>query len=142
MRVSGYDEGETFEVIFSHHDLFEGDSIQIGMVRIEALHTPGHTPEHLSFLIYDQARSKEVPMLMLSGDFLFVGSLGRPDLLVEDAKLALAKKLFHSASEKIRDLPDGLEIHPGHGAGSMFGSGMSGRPVSTLGFERIANPYL
>jgi hydroxyacylglutathione hydrolase len=140
--VSGYDKGEIFEVTFPHHDLLEGDSIQIGMVRIEALHTPGHTPEHLSFLIYDEARSKAVPMLMLSGDFLFVGSLGRPDLLGEDAKLALAKKLFHSASEKIKDLPDGLEIHPGHGAGSMCGSGMSGRPVSTLGFERIANPYL
>ncbi|MDB4698722.1 MBL fold metallo-hydrolase [Candidatus Latescibacteria bacterium] len=140
--VSGYDKGEAFEVAFPHHDLFEGDSIKIGMVRIEVLHTPGHTPEHLSFLIYDEARSKKVPMLMLSGDFLFVGSLGRPDLLGEDAKLALAKKLFHSVSEKIKDLPDGLEIHPGHGAGSMCGSGMSGRPVSTLGFERIANPYL
>ena len=81
-------------------------------------------------------------MVMLSGDFLFVGSLGRPDLLGEEAKLALAKRLYHSVTTVLPGLPDGLEIAPGHGAGSMCGSGMSGRAVSTLGFERIANPYL
>jgi hydroxyacylglutathione hydrolase len=79
---------------------------------------------------------------MLSGDFLFVGSLGRPDLLGEDAKRALAAKLFDSVRRVLAPLPDHLEIAPGHGAGSMCGSGMSGRAVSTLGFERIANPYL
>lgn len=142
LLVSGHDRGETFEVTFPHRDFMDGDSIEIGSVRVEALHTPGHTPEHLSFLVYDGARSAETPMLMLSGDFLFVGSLGRPDLLGEAQKQALAERLFASVREKLAKLPDGLEIHPAHGAGSMCGAGMSGRPVSTLGFERIANPYL
>jgi hydroxyacylglutathione hydrolase len=79
---------------------------------------------------------------MLSGDFLFVGSLGRPDLLGEEAKIALARRMFDSVRARLSGLPDGLEILPGHGAGSMCGAGMSGRPHSTLGFERIANPYL
>ncbi len=140
--ASGYDRDQTYQVAFPHSDLLEGQSVRLGTVRIEPLHTPGHTPEHLSFLVFDEARSKSVPMMMLSGDFLFVGSLGRPDLLGEDAKLELANKMFDSVRTKIRDLPDGLEIHPGHGAGSMCGSGMGGRPESTLGFERIANPYL
>jgi len=139
---SVYDEGETYAFAFPHEDLAEGDRVEVGNVRLEPLHTPGHTPEHLSFLVYDGARSREVPQLLLSGDFLFVGSLGRPDLLGEDAKLALAKRQFASVREKLRGLPDGLEVHPGHGAGSMCGAGMSARPLSTLGFERIANPYL
>lgn len=142
LHVSAYDEGETFEVAFPHTDMADGDSVTIGAVRIEAVHTPGHTPEHLSFLVYDGARSKEVPMLLLTGDFLFVGSLGRPDLLGEAAKRALADSLFDSVRDVLPDLPDGLEIHPAHGAGSMCGSGLGGRPTSTLGFERIANPYL
>lgn len=139
--ASRYDEGETFEVSFPHTDISDGDSLQIGPVRIEALHTPGHTPEHMAYLVYDTNRSSTTPMAMLSGDFLFVGSLGRPDLLGEEAKLQLAKKLYRSV-RALADLPDGLEIHPGHGAGSLCGAGMSGRAVSTLGYERIANPYL
>ena len=79
--ASAYDHGEDFEIAFDHRDLCEGDSIHLSGVRIEALHTPEHTPEHLSFLAYDNNRSPHVPILMLSGDFLFVGSLGRPDLL-------------------------------------------------------------
>ncbi len=140
--LSDYDGGEIFEYQFPHHPMRDGASLQLGLIRIQALHTPGHTPEHLSFLVYDGARSAEVPMLMLSGDFLFVGSLGRPDLLGEEAKRGLASQLFDSVRTKLAGLPDGLEIHPAHGAGSMCGAGMSGRPTSTLGFERIANPYL
>ncbi len=142
LKLSAYDEGELYEVAFPHTPLTDGDAFELGAVRIEALHTPGHTPEHLSYLVYDGARSRETPMLMLSGDFLFVGSLGRPDLLGEEAKLALAGRLYDSVQQKLPGLPDGLEIHPGHGAGSMCGSGMGGRPQSTLGFERLANPYL
>jgi len=140
--LSAYDSGEIFEVSFPHRETRDGDVIALGGIKIQASHTPGHTPEHLSFLVYDTNRSKHVPMLMLSGDFLFVGSLGRPDLLGEEAKRGLAKALFHSARTKLAALPDGLEIHPGHGAGSMCGAGMDGRPSSTLGFERIANPYI
>ncbi|NIR44367.1 MAG: MBL fold metallo-hydrolase [Gemmatimonadetes bacterium] len=142
LLVSGHDDGETYEVTFPHEDVRDGDVIELGTVRIEALHTPGHTPEHLSFLVYDGARSREVPELLLSGDFLFVGSLGRPDLLGEEAKRGLAESMYRSVREKINSLPDGLEVHPAHGAGSMCGSGMSGRASSTLGYERATNPYL
>lgn len=142
LRLSSYDEGEIYDVAFDHEEVSDREAIEVGSVRIEALHTPGHTPEHLSFLVYDETRSRDVPELLLSGDFLFVGSLGRPDLLGEDAKLELAKRLHSSVHGALEGLPDGLEVHPAHGAGSMCGSGMGGRPMSTLGFERIANPYL
>jgi hydroxyacylglutathione hydrolase len=142
LRVSAYDRGEAFEVAFAHDDLHDGERVELGRVVLEARHTPGHTPEHLSLLVFDGARSSEVPIAMLSGDFLFVGSVGRPDLLGEEAKVELARQLFRSVCEGLAGLPDGLEIHPGHGAGSMCGAGMSGRPRSTLGFERVANPYL
>lgn len=140
--LSAYDAGELYDVRFAHRELHDGDAIELGRVRLEARHTPGHTPEHLAFLVYDGARSADVPMVMLSGDFLFVGSLGRPDLLGEEAKRDLARRLFRSVRTVLAGLPDGLEIAPGHGAGSMCGAGMSGRAVSTLGFERVANPYL
>jgi hydroxyacylglutathione hydrolase len=140
--LSAYDEGEAFEVSFPHREARDGDEMEIGSVRIRAVHTPGHTPEHLSFLVYDGSRSREVPLLMLTGDFLFVGSLGRPDLLGEEAKQELAGRLYDSARGKLAGLPDGLEIHPAHGAGSLCGAGMSGRSVSTLGYERATNPYL
>jgi hydroxyacylglutathione hydrolase len=140
--ASAYDEGELYETAFDHRPTKDGDSLVLGKTRIEAVHTPGHTPEHLSYLVYDLARAPKVPQVMLTGDFLFVGSLGRPDLIGEDAKVALAGKLYESVTQKLAELPDGLEIHPAHGAGSMCGSGMSARPMSTLGFERTANPYL
>ncbi len=140
--LSAYDKGEDFEVAFPHLQMREGDAISFGRVRIEALHTPGHTPEHISFLVYECDRSDTLPELFLTGDFLFVGSVGRPDLLGDEAKLALARRLYASVRDKLPPLPDGLEIHPGHGAGSMCGAGMSGRPMSTLGFERLTNPYL
>jgi hydroxyacylglutathione hydrolase len=140
--LSAYDAGELYDVKFPHRELRDGDEIAVGRTRLRALHTPGHTPEHLAYLVFDGARSANVPMLMLSGDFLFVGSLGRPDLLGDEAKLGLARQLYASVRDKLAGLPDGLEIAPGHGAGSMCGAGMSGRAVSTLGFERIANPYL
>jgi hydroxyacylglutathione hydrolase len=142
LLLSAYDAGERYEVTFAHRELREGDSVAIGKVRLAALHTPGHTPEHVSLLVFDGARSADVPVALLSGDFLFVGSLGRPDLLGEEAKRELARALYRSVRHKLGPLPDGLEVHPGHGAGSMCGAGMSARPFSTLGFERAANPYL
>lgn len=142
LHLSAYDEGERYEVSYPHAPMREGDAVDLGAVRLVALHTPGHTPEHLSFLVYDAARAADVPVAALTGDFLFVGSLGRPDLLGEEAKHGLARTLFKSVREKLAGLPDALAIYPGHGAGSMCGAGMSSQPFSTLGAERLGNPYL
>jgi hydroxyacylglutathione hydrolase len=140
LALSGHDEGEHYQYAMAHRALRDGDEIEVGSVRIRALHTPGHTPEHLSFLVFDNERSATEPLALLSGDFLFVGSLGRPDLLGEAAKHGLAVDLYKSLHQRIASLPDHLEIHPGHGAGSLCGSGMSERAQSTLGYERATDP--
>ncbi len=142
LMLSAYDAGELYDVSFPHTELRDGDTFNLGVVGFRALHTPGHTPEHMAFLVFDGARSSEVPQLFLSGDFVFVGSVGRPDLLGEEAKIGLANQLYESITNVLPGLPDGIEVHPGHGSGSMCGAGISGRPLSTLGYERLANPYL
>jgi hydroxyacylglutathione hydrolase len=123
----------------------DGDSIIIGMVRIDVIHTPGHTPEHVSFLVTDLA-SGDRPMGLVSGDFLFVGDVGRPDLLEKAAKVAgtmasSARELFASL-QKTREWPDYLQIWPGHGAGSACGKALGAVPQTTLGYERLFNPAL
>jgi len=145
LRLSAYDEDERYEVLHAHALLRDGDSVPVGAVRLQALHTPGHTPEHLTYLVFDAARSGDAPVAALTGDFLFVGALGRPDLLGDEAKHALARAQFKSVRQKLAGLPglpDAMEVYPGHGVGSMCGAGMSSRPFSTLGAERISNPYL
>ena len=97
LALSGYDEGEHYQYGMPHRALRSGDSVQVGTVRVEAL--PGHTPEHLSFVVYDTQCSETEPLAIFSGDFLFVGSVGRPDLLGEEAKLGLAHKLCIVASK-------------------------------------------
>ena len=138
--LSGHDEGEHYQYSMPHEPLVDGDTIEIGTVRLKALHTPGHTPEHLSFVAFDTQRSFTEPSAVFSGDFLFVGSLGRPDLLGEDAKVGLAHRLYQSLHGSLASLPDGIQVYPGHGAGSLCGSGMSERSESTLGYERATNP--
>lgn len=139
--LSAHDHGERYQYAFDHVPFREGQELRVGDdLRIAALHTPGHTPEHLSYVLYDGARG-DYPAALLSGDFVFVGSFGRPDLLGDDAKQRLANMLFDSIHEKLRPLPDGVEIHPAHGAGSMCGAGMSERPQSTLGYERACNRW-
>ena len=122
--------------------LHDGDEIVVGNVRLRALHTPGHTPEHLSFLVTDGAVAPE-PMGILSGDFVFVGDVGRPDLLEKAAQVAGsaeagARVLWRSLG-KFRALPDHLQVWPGHGAGSACGKGLSAMPQSTVGYERLYN---
>src|SRR5690606_6578329 len=122
--------------------LKDGDSFRVGNIEIRALHTPGHTPEHLSFLVTDTVAATE-PMGMLTGDFVFVGDVGRPDLLekaagVEGTMEPGARALFHSL-RKLAELPDLLQIWPGHGAGSACGKGLGAVPQSTLGYERRYN---
>jgi hydroxyacylglutathione hydrolase len=140
LSLSSYDEGELYQYAMTHRRLEDGDAIKVGKLRLEALHTPGHTPEHLSFLLFDGERSATEPVALFSGDFLFVGSLGRPDLLGEDAKPALAHELYRSLHERIADLPDSVLVYPGHGAGSLCGAGMSEGAESTLGYERRTQP--
>ena len=140
LALSAYDEGEHYQYGMPHRSLRSGDNVQVGTVRIQALHTPGHTPEHLSFVLYDLQRSETEPLAIFSGDFLFVGSVGRPDLLGEEAKLGLTHELFQSLHGRLEALPDSVHVYPGHGAGSLCGTGMSERAESTLGYERRTNP--
>ncbi len=139
LALSAYDEGEHYQYGMAHRALKTGDHVQVGTVRVEALHTPGHTPEHLSFVVYDLERSATEPLALFSGDFLFVGSVGRPDLLGEEAKLGLAHELYRSLHVRLEALPDSVQVYPGHGAGSLCGTGMSERAESTLGYERRTN---
>ena len=118
------------------------DRIVVGNVRLDVIHTPGHTPEHLCFVLTDGAATDR-PMGVFTGDFVFVGDVGRPDLLERTAGFvgtmeAGARQLFASL-QRFKRLPDYLQIWPGHGAGSACGKALGGAPSSTLGYERFAN---
>jgi hydroxyacylglutathione hydrolase len=122
--------------------LRDGEAIEVGTVKVEVLHTPGHTPEHLSFLITDTA-SARTAMGLVSGDFIFVGDVGRPDLLEKAAGVsntmdAMPRELYQSI-QKAKELPAYLQIWPGHGAGSACGKALGDIPSSTLGYERLVN---
>lgn len=113
----------------------DGDVLKLGNVELLVMHTPGHTPEHLSILVTDQSRSSE-PWFVLTGHTLMVGDMGRTELATTAEEGAL--DLFRSA-ERLRALPDHIEILPGAFSGSVCGRGLSGKPISTIGFERIHN---
>jgi hydroxyacylglutathione hydrolase len=120
----------------------DGDLIMVGNIRVQVVHTPGHTPEHVSFLVTDTAAADR-PIGICSGDFVFVGDVGRPDLLERAAKVAGtmeagARTLFRSL-QSFKAQPDYLQIWPGHGAGSACGKGLSAIPHSTVGYERMFN---
>jgi hydroxyacylglutathione hydrolase len=122
--------------------LHHGSVFFVGNIRIEVIHTPGHTPEHIVFLITDTAAAT-VPIGMISGDFVFVGDVGRPDLLEKAAHVKgtmdqAARTLFRSL-QQFKQQPDYLQIWPGHGAGSACGKGLSAIPHSTVGYERLFN---
>ena len=117
-----------------------GHRIRLGNITVEASHTPGHTPEHLSFLITDGAQASE-PGFILTGDFVFVGDLGRPDLLDEaagfvDTRFQGAKDLFASLRDRFLTLPDYVQVLPAHGSGSACGKALGAIPASTVGYER------
>ena len=122
--------------------LHDGDVFMVGNLKFDVWHTPGHTPEHLSFLVTDTPATDK-PMGAVTGDFVFVGDVGRPDLLEKAAKIAGtmeagARTLFRSL-QRFKQLPDYLQIWPGHGAGSACGKALGAVPFSTIGYERIAN---
>ncbi len=123
---------------YPHKALKHNDVIELGNIRIRALHTPGHTPESITLLVSDTTRAEE-PWLALTGDTLFVGDIGRPDLVGVEAARGLANDMYDSLFEKILPLNDSLLIYPGHGAGSLCGKSIGAMKSSTLGFERKYN---
>jgi hydroxyacylglutathione hydrolase len=117
----------------------DGEDIELGNTRIKVLHTPGHSPESVCLLVTDLKRGPD-PWFVLTGDTLFVGAVGRPDL--PGRARENAGELFVSIHEKLLPLPGDLEIFPGHFSGSLCGAGWSGKPSSTIAFERRWNPML
>jgi glyoxylase-like metal-dependent hydrolase (beta-lactamase superfamily II) len=128
-------------VEFPHVDLEDGQEHVLGNVRVTILHTPGHTPDGVSLLVSDRTRGPE-PWFVLTGDTLFAGGVGRPDLCGQETETDLAGQLFSSVHAKLLTLPDHIEVFPAHFGGSACGKGLSGKPGSTIGFERRFNPAL
>ncbi|GED53208.1 MBL fold metallo-hydrolase [Brevibacillus borstelensis] len=128
---------------YKHCLLKDGDTFQIGNLTFEVLHTPGHTPEHISLLLTDGGSSANEPIGIFTGDFVFVGDVGRPDLLEKAAKVSgsaeeMARKMFHSLA-RFKKLPDYLQVWPGHGAGSACGKAIGAVQSSTVGYEKRTN---
>lgn len=126
--------------------LHDGDTFYVGNVRITAVHTPGHTPEHLSFLVTDEGGGQDVPMGIASGDFVFVGDTGRPDLLEtatgQQGAMKEGARSLYASVQRFLNLDDYLQVWPGHGAGSACGKALGSVPETTVGYERRANPAL
>jgi hydroxyacylglutathione hydrolase len=125
---------------FPHRGVSEGDVLNIQDLEIKILETPGHTPEHISYVVTDKSRGRE-PVCVFCGDALFVGDVGRPDMFPDRAE-ELASKLYSSLHEKLLKLPDFCEIYPAHGAGSLCGRAMGAKRTSTIGYEKKFNQPL
>jgi hydroxyacylglutathione hydrolase len=132
-------DSDRTSVAFEFEPLKDGQILDVGNVKIKVLHTPGHTPDSVCLLVADHRRG-EAPWFVITGDTLFVGSTGRPDLAGREREMAGI--LYDSLHSKLLALPDDLEIFPGHQAGSVCGAGRSGKPSSTLGFEKRWNRAL
>jgi len=132
---AAYVLSETANVAFQFHGAHDGEVLELGNVTVEVMHTPGHTPEHISLLVTDRTRSSE-PWLALTGHTLMVGDLGRTELATSAEEGA--RDLFRSI-KKLKALPDYIEVLPGAFSGSACGRSLSGKPMSTIGFERRNN---
>ena len=130
---------ESADVAFPFEPLRDGQEVELGNTRVKVLHTPGHTPESVCLVVTDLRRGSE-PWFVLTGDTLFVGAVGRPDL--PGRARENAAELHDSIHAKLLSLPDDLEVYPGHFSGSVCGAGMSGKPSSTVAFEKRWNPLL
>ncbi|MEJ5054790.1 MBL fold metallo-hydrolase [Sphingobacterium sp. MYb382] len=134
--------GADWQYEFTHVGLKEGDKIQVGNLSLTVMHTPGHTPESISFLLRDHPASDE-PVMLFTGDFVFVGDIGRPDLLEEAAGIVGSKDIgaeqMFASLNKFLSLPDYVQVWPGHGAGSACGKALGSVPSTTVGYEKIRN---
>ncbi len=134
--------GEGWEYEFPHEGLKDGDSFMVGNLKFDVLHTPGHTPESISFLLTDLPASPE-PVMLFTGDFVFVGDVGRPDLLEKAAGIKgtqeVGAKQMYKSIEKFNALADYIQVWPGHGAGSACGKALGAVPSSTVGYEKVRN---
>ncbi len=124
---------------YAFEPLKDGQRIEVGNVWVDVLHTPGHTPDSICLLVTDKRRT-ETPWFVLTGDTLFVGSAGRPDLAGKETEMA--GQIYDSVHQKLLTLPAEVELYPGHTSGSACGAGMSGKPTSTIGYEKRWNPML
>lgn len=134
--------GEGWLYEFPHTGLRDGDVFKVGNLKIEVMHTPGHTPESISFLLTDTPASPE-PVMLFTGDFVFVGDVGRPDLLEEAAGIAGTKEVgarqMYNSLNRFNNLPDYVQVWPGHGAGSACGKALGAVPSTTVGYEKVRN---
>ncbi len=133
--------GRRAEAEFACVKMQDGDVVEFGDVKLEIMETPGHTPEGISILVYDIAKSRTEPLAVLTGDTLFIGDVGRPDLLASIGVTAdeLADMLYDSITNKLVKLPDATLVYPAHGAGSMCGKSLSKETVSTIGEQKKFN---
>lgn len=130
--------GEAWIPSYADHVVQDGDEVNVGSITLKAVHTPGHTPEHI---MWSASENGEL-LKLFTGDFLFVGSIGRPDLLGKEEMERLAHQLYHSVFERLDQFPDSVEVRPAHGAGSLCGKALGSTPYSSLGVERTHNPSL
>ena len=130
--------GRLGETEFPHQPLDDGDEVPVGRLRLRALWTPGHTPEHISYLLFDPLHGEE-PVALFSGDVLFAGEIGRPDLLGPEATRGLIEQLYETVFERLASLPDAVVVYPGHGAGSPCGKKIGDAAQTTIGMEKLVN---
>lgn len=134
--------GSEWQYQFPHVGLRDGDTFMVGNIKFDVWHTPGHTPEHISFLVTDTPASSK-PIMFFSGDFVFVGDVGRPDLLEKAAgyvgTMEQGARQLYASLQRFKLLPDYVQVHPAHGAGSACGKALGAIPHSTVGYEKITN---
>jgi len=128
-------------VEFEHVALTDGEMVEIGNTLVTAIATPGHAPAHHAYAVADRRRGTEEPWVLFSGDSLLIGDVGRPDLHVAGDAHGQAR-LLHTSLRRLLELPDHVVLFPSHYAGSVCGRGLSGNPISSIGFERTHNPLL
>jgi hydroxyacylglutathione hydrolase len=129
------------DVYFDHVPLAHGDVVELGNTVVSAIATPGHAPAHHAYAVADRRRGTEEPWLVFTGDSLLIGDVGRPDLPVNVNVEGQARSL-HASLERLLELPDHVVVYPSHYGGSVCGRGLSGNPVSSIGFERAHNRML